>query len=138
MNPYDYLTNHVMTRLKPSSLHGIGVFAIRDINKGENVFQDWTGNTGTYEITQKEFNNLSDELKDYLRAMFGYPYKIRLVKDCHFVFITPQYFINTKFEDGNVDCYTFKTLQNIPKGTELFSNYGIKHKHEYKYEKTII
>jgi len=138
MTAYEYLTKYVMTRLKPSTVHGIGVFAIRDISVGENVFEDWDGETGSYELTEKEYSFLSNEIKDYLCAMFGHPYKIRLVKGCHFVFITPQYFINTKFENGNVDCYTFKALQDIPKGMELFSNYGIKHREEYKSEKKVI
>jgi hypothetical protein len=138
MTAYEYLTQCVMTRLQPSSIHGIGVFAIRDIKAGDNVFEVWLGQTGTYELTKTQYDSLSKELQDYLCAMFGYPYKIKLTNGCHFIFITPQYFINTKFEEGTVDCFTYTALIDIPKGMELYSTYGRNHKHEYKSQKALI
>ena len=129
MTPYEYLTQCVMTRLQPSPIHGIGVFAIIDINAGEKVFDVWRGATGMYLITNEEYNVLSPELKDYVFAMYGPSGYFRLYNNCHFVLITPQYFINTKYDKGNVDCHTYCALTDIPKGTELFSNYGVRDNH---------
>lgn len=127
MKPIEYLQNCVMSRLQPSPIHGVGVFAIRDIKKGEEVFGLWKGRTGRYELTDEEYNTLSIELKEYIFDMFGVQKHIRLYNNCHFVFITPQFFINTLYEKGNVDCFTFRALCDINKGEELFSNYGYNH-----------
>jgi hypothetical protein len=124
MKPIEYLKKHVMTRLRPSDVHGIGVFAIRDIKKGEKVFERWPGKTGDYTLTQEEYEGLSDELKDYLFDMFGIKNYVKLFHDCHFVMITPQFFINTKQEKGTVEYANCRAIADIPKGDELFSNYG--------------
>ena len=130
ITPYEYLTKCVMTRLRPSPLHGIGVFAIRDIKQGENVFPCWWGQTGIYNISKSEFDSFSDELKDFIRAMRGYPYKVKLFNGCTYGFT--NHYINTQFENGTVDCFTYKALTDISINDELFSNYGKNHKHEYK------
>ena len=136
ISPYDYLKNCVMTRIRPSNVHGVGVFSIRDIKEGETVFQSWRGRTGVYEITTLEFDALSAELQDFLKAMRGYPYKVRLVNGCVFGFT--NHYINTQFERGTVDCFTHKALVNIPFNSELFSNYGENYRHEYNFKKNII
>jgi len=130
ITPYEYLTKCVMTRLRPSPLHGIGVFAIRDIKKGENVFSAWWGKTAIYDISKSEFESFSDELQDFIRAMRGYPYKVKLFNGCTYGFT--NHYINTQFENGTVDCFTHEALTDISINDELFSNYGKNHKHEYK------
>ena len=127
---YDFLKNCVMTRIKPSEVHGIGVFAIRDIKKGETVFEFWQGKTGIYEISKSEFDTFSDELQDFIRALRGHPYKVKLVNGC--VYGCTNHYINTQFENGTVDCFTFKALVDIPINDELFSNYGKLYMPEYK------
>lgn len=127
---YDFLKNGVMTRIKPSKVHGVGVFAIRDIKKGETVFEFWQGKTGVYEISKAEFETFSDELQDFIRAFRGHPYKVKLVNGC--VYGCTNHYINTQFENGTVDCFTFKALVDIPIDDELFSNYGKNHISEYK------
>ena len=129
MTAYEYLTQCVMTRLQPSPVHGIGVFAIRDIKAGERVFEVWKGTTGMYFITNDECNSLSPQFKEYLFAMSGPSGYVKLYHNCHFVLITPQYFINTQYDKGNVDCSTYCALTDIPCGAELFSNYGRKNNH---------
>jgi hypothetical protein len=136
MSPYDYLKNCVMTRIRPSEVHGVGVFAIRDIKEGETVFEFWRGRTGVYEITKDQFATLSAEIQDFLRAMRGYPYNVRLVNGCVFGFT--NHYINTQFEKGTVDCFTHKALADIPFNSELFSNYGKNYRHEYNLKKSLI
>ena len=127
---YDFLKNGVMTRIKPSKVHGVGVFAIRDIKRGETVFEFWRGKTGIYEISKAEFETFSYELQDFIRAFRGHPYKVKLVNGC--VYGCTNHYINTQFENGTVDCFTFKALVDIPIDDELFSNYGKNHMSEYK------
>lgn len=127
-----------MTRLRPSSVHGIGVFALRDIKAGEHVFEVWKGETGMYIITNDEYNSLSPELKEYLFAMYGPTGCLKLYHNCHFVLITPQYFTNTQYDKGNVDCSTYRALMDIPCGAELFSNYGRGNNHTRTINRDII
>jgi len=138
MTAYEYLTQCVMTRLRPSSVHGIGVFALRDIKAGEHVFEVWKGETGMYIITNDEYNSLSPELKEYLFAMYGPTGCLKLYHNCHFVLITPQYFTNTQYDKGNVDCSTYCALTDIPCGAELFSNYGRGNNHTRTINRAII
>jgi len=128
--PYDFLKNGVMTRIRPSKVHGVGVFAIRDIKKGEIVFPYWWGKTAIYDISKSEFESFSDELQDFIRAMRGYPYKVQLFNG--FTYGFTNHYINTQFENGIVDCFTYEALDDISINDELFSNYGKNHKHEYK------
>jgi hypothetical protein len=72
----------------------------------------------------------SQPKKDFIRAMRGYPYKVKLFNGCAYGFT--NHYINTQFENGTVDCFTFKALVDIPLNEELFSNYGKNHRHEYK------
>jgi SET domain-containing protein len=130
ITPYDFLRNAVMTRIRPSNIHGVGVFAIRNIKKGENVFPYWEGRTGIYDISKSEFESFSDELQDFIKAMRGYPYKVKLFNGCAYGFT--NHYINTQFENGTVDCITYKALTDISINDELFSNYGKNYKHEYK------
>ena len=41
MEVIEYLKNHIRTDLKPSPIHGIGTFALRDIEIGEPIFYLW-------------------------------------------------------------------------------------------------
>ena len=58
-----HLTHNIKTELKPSNIDGVGVFAIRDIKKGENVFPKWEYETGLYYISNDTFNKLPLDIK---------------------------------------------------------------------------
>jgi len=71
------LLRHVLVdcycRLRPSSIHGIGVYAIRDIPKGKNPFQTlptYGGRRGYVRITDEELDALPAGLSRLLRALF--------------------------------------------------------------------
>jgi hypothetical protein len=85
----DHLLTNVKTELRPSSIHGIGVFAIRDIKKGEQLFTPWNGETGIYLIPNKKYDDFSEKLKTLLHRYFinedcGYKV-IRLFKGMNLV-----------------------------------------------------
>ena len=52
MEVIEYLKNHIRTDLAPSPIHGIGTFALRDIEIGEPIFYLWGGDTRVYTITE--------------------------------------------------------------------------------------
>src|SRR3990167_6699972 len=62
------LNEEIRCHLKPSSIHGIGVFALRDIKKGEkcycfpNQFRKW------YAVPYERLNELRSEIKEIVLA----------------------------------------------------------------------
>jgi SET domain len=59
-------------RLQPSKIHGIGVFAIREIPKGTNPFKTLPkyADFGYVRIIQDELDALPPKLSDAIRALF--------------------------------------------------------------------
>ena len=52
----DYLSKDVKTEIGVSSIDGVGVFAIRDIKKGEELFPIWKNKTGIYAIPKNKLH----------------------------------------------------------------------------------
>jgi hypothetical protein len=51
-----HLSQNVKTEIRPSKVDGVGVFAIRDILKGENVFPEWQLKSGIYLVSNEKLN----------------------------------------------------------------------------------
>ena len=49
-----HLSTNIKTKLGVSSIHGVGVFAIKDITKDEQVFPIWEYDTGIYLIPMSD------------------------------------------------------------------------------------
>jgi len=132
MTPFDYLSKCVFTKLKPSKIQGIGIFALKDIPENTNPFEVWSGDTNLYKITEEELKTLDKDLYFHVKDMFEYSPNfpqdtntyIKLVNGYHWIYQNPYYFINSGFEKANIDKNTFLTTRKIRKGEELLSNYG--------------
>jgi hypothetical protein len=59
-------------RLQPSKIHGIGVFAVRDIPKGKNPFNTIPkyADIGYVRITEDELDALPSKLSEAIRTLF--------------------------------------------------------------------
>jgi len=117
------------TRLKPSPIHGVGVFAIRDIPKETNVFGN--DDNGMVWIDKDALNNIDPELTR-LYADFC------VVKDnkygCpkNFNMLTTGWYLNNSKDNPNVRCtesYDFIALRDIKKGEELTVDYSTYSEH---------
>mgnify|MGYP003347040022 FL=1 len=53
-----HLSNNIKTQISISNINGVGVFAIKDINKGEQVFPIWEFESGMYVVP----NNRMEEI----------------------------------------------------------------------------
>lgn len=131
MEVIEYLKNHIRTDLKPSPIHGIGTFALRDIEIGEPIFYLWPNETRVYTISLDEYN----ELPDYVQMMIkkGYENKaeypmiwLRLFKDCYWNLANPLAFTNTGEENANFDSYKRISIKKIKKGEELLGTYKLE------------
>jgi hypothetical protein len=114
------------TRLKPSPIHGIGVFAIREIPRGTNIFKDdrsemvWVDRT---EIQRKggEIRRLYEDFCVQDDGKYGCPNG--------FNNLTVAWYINEPSEgtEPNVECrdeYDFFAARDIEAGEELTVDYS--------------
>jgi hypothetical protein len=139
MTPFSYIQNCVNIKLAPSTISGIGVFALRNISKGETLFQPWQGITGSYPILQSELDILPLNIRNHIYDMFqfkkednGWVFRVDLTHGCFWIFNSPTHWINSCSWDEvpNIDVHSNKSLSFIPTGTELLTKYGKYNKHE--------
>tara|TARA_B110000211_G_scaffold122977_1_gene141862 strand:- start:866 stop:1285 length:420 start_codon:yes stop_codon:yes gene_type:complete len=130
MTPFDYLNTSIKSYQRVSSLHGVGLFALVDIKKGEQVFTTWKGKTDWYKIKFSEAKKLPIEVLQYILRSFGSEIinddsdvSFKLTKDCNFLFSEPLCLLNTKYKEGNIDSKTSISLKNIKKNEEIYGNY---------------
>ena len=119
MLPHD----KVYSRIKPSPLHGIGVFAIKGIPKGTYVFQD--ENEEMVWISKDKIKNLPKDIKE-LYDDFCVVRENELGCPKNFNQMTSAWFLNNS-KNPNMGCdkeYRFFALRDIKKGEELTLNYA--------------
>jgi hypothetical protein len=115
---------NVFTRLAVSSNHGVGVFAIKDIPSGTNVFADDPSELIWIEVDK--LKNLDPQIKmlynDFCvlkNGKYGCPSNFNL--------LTVGWYLNESKENPNVNAtknYDFIALRDIKEGEELLSNYS--------------
>ena len=126
-----HLLNRVLRdcycRLQPSKIHGIGVFAVRDIPKGKNPFKTIPkyGDFGYVRITEDELNALPPKFSELMRELFiptdgkmHIPnYGTNMIRlNCYLNHSTAP---NMRTKNG----YDFTTLRKILLGEELTVDY---------------
>jgi len=121
------LSNTVRCRLEPSPVHGVGVFAMRDIKKGEPCHCGPTVKPNWYTIKL-------DKLRKCIGVTHPEIIDIILERWPHIVngkpFLSPNYdarlilFMNHS-ETPNYDPITDTALSDIEKGDELFEDYRV-------------
>ena len=130
MDAFGYISSEVFTRLKPSKISGIGVFAVRDIPSSSKIFEPWLGETGNYPITEDQLSSLPYDLYHHIKSIFyfhpDFPKNtdtfVRLTNGCHWIYTTPYYFVNSS-SNFNFNKDSFETTRDIKAGQEITSNY---------------
>ena len=123
-----HLTYNIKTKIGVSSIDGVGVFAIKDITKDEQVFPIWEYDTGIYLIPNERLNEIPSEVIDLLNKYFinnecGYKV-IRLFKGFNFTFHSFSY-CNSAWPDltkMNITNDGF-AITNIKAGEEILEWY---------------
>lgn len=145
MTPLEYLQQKVIAILKPSSIEGVGFFAVRDMEIGEFVFEPWEGESGIYSITQEELFTLPNQLQKNIYETFynkmGYvddegivqyvPKEygkifFPLTRGYHWLYIFPKMFMNSGLNNSNVKIHVrFGVVtKKIKEGEEILGSYG--------------
>lgn len=124
----NHLKNNVKTKISVSKIHGVGVFAIKDIQKGEQLFPIWEYESGVYIIPNNRLNEIGNEVLELIDMYFindecGYKV-IRLFKGINFLFHGVTY-CNSAYpisDNVNIDVYGI-ALRDINKGEEILEWY---------------
>lgn len=123
---YYELCQTVKCKIAPSPIHGIGVFTIRDVKKGERMFIRWTTDLPShlYNLTYADlskFDRTYPEIKELI--MQRYPC---IINNCQF--LSPNYdakmisFINHS-DTPNYDELQDVALRDTKKGEEMTEDY---------------
>lgn len=124
----NHLVNNIKTEIGASPIHGVGIFAIKGIKKGEQIFPIWENESGIYLIPNEDLNKIPDSVLTLLDKYFineecGYKV-IRLFKGLNFLFHGTSY-CNSAYpniENVNMDIYGI-ALRDISKGEEILEWY---------------
>jgi SET domain-containing protein len=123
-----HLSNNIKTKIGVSSTSGIGVFAIRDIMEGDDVFIPWKFESGMYIIPNNRLDDIPKEVAELMDMYFineecGYKV-IRLFKGFNFLFHGTS-FCNSAFpNEENVNISTKGiALRDIKAGEEILEWY---------------
>lgn len=120
------LREEIYVMLKPSAVHGIGVFAIRDIPKGcQTIFSrhqnDWI------KLPISDVEQLPDHSRDLVETYCLYDEENYYVPAYGFKIMDMVNYLNhspspnvRSVNDGEI----FEALRDIAAGEELFVNYG--------------
>jgi SET domain-containing protein len=112
------LAHHTYIMIKPSALHGIGVFALRDIAKGQRGLFS-TGIGEWIPVSKKEVALLPQHSIDLVENYFIPNYGFKVMDLVNFLnhSETPNIISINDGED-------FETITHIAAGEELLINYG--------------
>jgi SET domain-containing protein len=120
------LANSTYVMIKPSPLHGIGVFAIRDIPKGtSNIFSKGVGDW--IKVSKEEVEALPQHSKDLIENHCLFDEDFYFIPDYGFKLVDLVIYLNHS-ETPNVislnDGEEFQAIRDIAIGEELLVDYG--------------
>lgn len=125
------LENDTYVRLRPSTLQGVGVFAIKDIPKDTNPFQMPNKiKSKLIKCTANDLKYISPEVKKMLNDFLEPENKSFYIPENGLNSLDITFYLNHSLknnlgivEDKDDNYYGFITLRPIKKGEELLINY---------------
>lgn len=120
------LTHATFATLRPSGVHGIGVFAIRDIPCGtKNIFS--SDGAEWHKISRKEVDDLPSHAKHLVENHCLYDDDHYFIPEYGFKMFDMAVFLNhsdaPNIRSVNDGAY-FEAIRDIASGEELFIDYG--------------
>jgi len=118
----DELNTWVKTYIAPSKIHGVGVFALRSIPKGQRLYANIV--TKVYPLPFNEFRNLFPEVRKYIIERWP------LVAGGKSYFLFPETKIVAFMNHGNSDEVNYDAvndivLKDIEVGSEILEDYKL-------------
>lgn len=120
------LQSQTYVMIKPSPLHGIGVFAIRDIPKGtKDIFSEGFGDW--IQVSKQEVNTLPNHAKELIENHCLFDEDYYFIPEYGFKLVDLVIYLNHS-ETPNVISLNegahFEALVDIKEGEELLVDYG--------------
>ncbi len=120
------LSNNTWVMIKPSGIHGIGVFAVRDIPAGcREIFSKEIGEWTT--VTRKDVEDLPDHAKNIVENYCLYDNESYFIPANGFKTMDLSLFLNHSDNPNIISVNEgeyFETVREVKKGEELFVDYG--------------
>lgn len=113
------LNSIVCVRIAPSPIHGVGVFAIQDLKKGDRLQLDamWQG----FDVPYSMFDRLLPEVRQLILERWP-----KVVEGSHFIYPDTRMSVYLNHsEDPNYDPREDKLLRDVRKGEELTEDYRL-------------
>lgn len=111
------LNEIVKIKLAPSPIHGVGVFALRDMKKGERVYADITLNA--FDLPYKRFSELRPEVSETLLNYWG-----NIINGSHFLYpVTKMSGYINHSDNPNFDMTNDVLSKDVKKGEEITEDY---------------
>ena len=129
-----YLNTVVTVRIAPSPIHGVGVFAIRDLPAGRKLYLDAVPQA--HRISKGNLGKLFAEVRELLVGRWP-----RVFVDSVLAYPDARYQAYANHSDDyNYDCLTDKLIEDVKAGEEITENYrhidGWKEAHPWLLGKT--
>jgi len=124
----NHLKNNIKTEIAVSPIHGVGVFAVKDITIGEQLFPIWEYETGIYLIPNEALKEIPNSVlilldKYFINEECGFKV-LRLFNGMNFLFHGTSY-CNSAYpniENINIDINGV-ALRDIKAGEEILEWY---------------
>lgn len=128
------LNTIVNVRIAPSKVHGVGVFALRDMQAGRKLYLDAVPQP--YRISKGNLGKLFPEVRQILTERWP-----RVFVDSVVAYPDACYQAYANHSDNyNYDCITDKLIEDVKAGDEITENYrhieGWRDAHPWLVEKT--
>ena len=113
------LNEIVKIRLAPSGVHGVGVFAMRDIKKGEKLYTDIIPHQ--FDLPYSKFKKLNPDVRDLVLGQFPL-----IVDGSHFLYPVAKMSAYLNHSDTpNYDGVNDAALKKIKAGEEVTEDYRL-------------
>lgn len=122
----NHLQNDIYCRLKISNIHGVGVFAIKDIKKGTSIFKN-CNKVNFLPIKSDDITDLDPEVKTMILDFFAKENDTYYIPDSGLNSMDISFFLNHTNNPNvefNPDTYEFIAIKNIAKGEEVTTDYS--------------
>lgn len=116
-NAVKMLNELVKLKVGPSPIHGVGLFALRDIKKGERLYGD--AQYQVLDIPYKDFKKLRPEIAEQILGRWPH-----IVNGSHFIYPDSKMvaFCNHS-DEANYDAKNDVAFRDIKEGEEVTENY---------------
>lgn len=115
----DLINEIVKLQLRPSAVHGVGVFALRDIKKGETLYADIIPHQ--FDVPYAKFNLLDPTIRDILLGHFPL-----ITEGSHFMYpVTKMSAFLNHSDTPNYDAKKDVALRKIKASEEVLEDYRL-------------